>query len=161
MFSSMKTSLAPLILRFGLAAIFIYHGFLEINCRTRTGFSPEIAAWFQTLVSWANIIGGIALVFGLMTRFFALWFTVLMLGAIMAVTGPREFVHLTHYIAKKDSPYRFEVGYEYNFAIIVISLTLFVLGSGCWSLDRLIFNRGKASALAAGTEGKNHPTASV
>jgi putative oxidoreductase len=161
MFPSLKTSLAPLILRFGLAAIFIYHGFLEINCRTRTGFSPEIPAWFQVLVSWANIIGGIALIFGLLTRVFALWFTFIMFGAIFAVTGAREFVHLTHYITKKDSPYRFEVGYEYNFAIIVICLTLFVLGSGRFSLDRMIFHRGKAAPLAASTEGKNHQAVSV
>jgi uncharacterized membrane protein YphA (DoxX/SURF4 family) len=138
----------------GLATIFIYHGFLEINCRTRTGFSPEIAAWFQVLVSWANIIGGIALVFGLLTRVFVLWFTMIMIGAIVAVTGAREFVHLNHFITKRDSPYRFEVGYEYNFAIIVICLTLFVLGSGYWSLDRVILNRGKAAPQVAGTEGK-------
>ena len=151
MFPNLKPSLAPLILRLGLASIFLYHGYLEYNFHTESGWSPEFPVWFQGLVTWGNIVGAIALVLGLLTRFFALWFAGMMVGAIYFVTGAREFVHVQH-LQTQQSLYRWEVGYEYNFTIIVICLALIVLGSGLWSLDHLLFHRSKATStpLAAG-----------
>jgi uncharacterized membrane protein YphA (DoxX/SURF4 family) len=145
MFPNLKASLAPLILRLGLASIFIYHGYLEISYRGGSGWSPDLPVWFQMLVSWGNVVGGAALALGLLTRFFALWFTAIMVGAIVSVTGARQFVHVAHYISQRETQYRWEVGYEYNFAIIVICLALVVLGSGVWSLDRRLFHRRQAT----------------
>jgi putative oxidoreductase len=151
MFPNLKTSLAPMVLRLGLASIFLYHGFLEITFRGSAGWSPELPVWFQKLVSWGNIVGGFALILGALTRAWALWFIAIMMGAIITVNGAQQFVHVVHYTLHRESPYRWEAGYEYNFAIIVICLALVVLGSGRWSVDFLIFHRRKATAAPAAT----------
>ena len=95
----------------------------------------------------------------------ALLFAALMVGAIMTVTGQRDFVYL-NYIARDLPAYRFmQVGYEYNFAIIVMALTLIILGSGRWSLDHYIFSWWKtaapAPALVPGAHGPVPPAVPV
>jgi uncharacterized membrane protein YphA (DoxX/SURF4 family) len=84
---------------------------------------------------------GMLLFVGLLTRLAALWAAVAMVGAIITVTGVRDFVDIEQTF--RTGPYRFGTGYEYNFALIVISCALIVLGSGQWSVDYHIFHRRK------------------
>src|SRR5947209_14519970 len=95
---SAKTSLASLVLRLGLAAIFIYHGQDKIF-----GLGNEWgAAWagkmvlkaheieapslqshaVQLLVAWGEFLGGIALALGLLTRLAALGEMIIQVGAV-------------------------------------------------------------------------------
>jgi putative oxidoreductase len=163
MFANLKASLAPLILRWGLAAIFLYNGFLKISFTGAAGWTDSLPAGLQFVIAWGEVCGGAALLFGLLSRLVALWFAVTMIGAIIVVTGPQDFVHVGVYYGV--SPYRWEVGYEFNFALIAMSAALIVLGSGTWSVDHLLFHSWQrradspaAPAAPPGTfQGASHP----
>jgi putative oxidoreductase len=154
MFQNLKTSLAPFILRIGLAAVFLYHGILKILMNGGTDWSDTLPTWFQVVVAWVEVAAGAAIAIGLLSRLAALGITTLMMGAILTTTGHRDFVHIgTHYFPGKHlDRYRFEVGYEYNFVLIAMSLTLIVLGSGKWSVDYFLFNRKKRTPAPAPME---------
>jgi putative oxidoreductase len=132
-------TLVPLILRAGLAVIFIYHGLGKVNQDTEWG-----AAWAtkmyeaqkqpvpdyissratQLAVGWGELLGGIAMALGFLTRVAALGIAAIMAGAIYNVTGPNGFDLMNH-------------GYEYNFAILVMCAAVFLLGGGTVAVDRV------------------------
>jgi putative oxidoreductase len=130
MFSTIaKTVLSPLLLRVALAAIFIFHGQALIG-------GPESewgARWnpsdnappapVQLAVAWGQLIGGIALACGFLTRLAACGIIAIMLGAIATVHWEHGFDITKH-------------GYEYNFAIIMMSLCLVLGGPGPIAVDR-------------------------
>jgi putative oxidoreductase len=130
------TTLVPLVLRFGLAVIFIYHGLEKV-----AGEGNELGAgWYkgpdgpggvvQLLVAWGELIGGVAVAVGFLTRIAALGLAVIMLGAIATVHGQHGFS-----LAKQ--------GYEYNFAILIICTALILLGPGPLAVDRFVRLRRK------------------
>jgi putative oxidoreductase len=152
MFPNLKASLAPFILRVGLAGIFLYHGFLKVSLHAGTNWSETLAPWLQVAVAWGEVLGGLLLLVGLLSRLATVWLTVTQIGAIVMITGERSFVHLRGIYGRPADAgsYRWEVGYEYNFALIAMCCTLLVLGSGRWSVDYLLFHRGKRTAPAPG-----------
>jgi putative oxidoreductase len=87
----------------------------------------------QLLVAWGELVGGVALLLGLLTRFAALGLIVIQVGAIALVTGALGFSAGG------------AAGWEYNLALIGMCLTLVFLGSGPWALNRL-FWRWRPSA---------------
>jgi uncharacterized membrane protein YphA (DoxX/SURF4 family) len=86
----------------------------------------------QLAVAWGELLGGIALLLGLLTRLATLGLIIIQFGAIWTVTGFLGFGGLEG------------AGYEYNVALIAMCAALFLLGGGAWSLDRLIQKRAKA-----------------
>lgn len=80
----------------------------------------------QLAVAWGEVAGGLALLLGLLTRVAAAGMVIIQLGAIFLVTGARGFIGAA------------DVGYEYNIALIAMSLALVLLGGGALSLDRLL-----------------------
>lgn len=153
MLDALKPTLAPLVLRLGLATIFISYGYLKIavaggdHWYNPTVLSPTV----QLLVAWAELIGGIALALGLLTRVAALGIGVIMLGAIATVMGPRDFLVIGRQIDSSPGGTGFDftrVGFEYNAAIMTMCLTLMILGGGRLSLDHLIFCRRKTAPSA-------------
>jgi uncharacterized membrane protein YphA (DoxX/SURF4 family) len=86
----------------------------------------------QLAVAWGELLGGIALLLGLLTRVATVGLIIIQLGAIWTVTGFLGFAGLQG------------VGYEYNVALIAMCAAVFLLGGGAWSLDRLIQKRAKA-----------------
>jgi len=154
MFSNLKMSLAPLILRLGLAAILLYHGFLEISYRgDRKGWVVDLPSWLQEVVAWGNVVAGLLLVGGLLSRLAGLWGTITQIGAILIVTGKQDFVTVGNLVGSKPPPYRWLVGYEFNFALIVMSCALIVLGSGKWSIDSLLFRGRKGGPAVPASAG--------
>jgi putative oxidoreductase len=132
-----KNTLVPLILRLGLAAIFIYHGMEKVR-----GEGNELgAAWMkgegarpaivQMLVAWGELIGGLALALGFLTRFAAAGIAVIMAGAIYTVHGQHGF--------------SLPKGYEYNFAILVLCAGVILLGGGTLAVDRIFRLRPRHS----------------
>jgi putative oxidoreductase len=134
-----KNTLVPLILRLGLAAIFVYHGLHKV-----TGEGNEMgAAWaremkdqapqtaVQIAVAWGELLGGVALALGFLTRLAALGIAAIMVGAIYTVHGKHGFSLQ-------------QGGYEYNFAILVMCAAVFLLGSGTLAVDRWFRIRRKA-----------------
>src|SRR5262245_17030363 len=107
-----KNTLVPLILRAGLAVIFIFHGLGKVNAETEWGWNwqqdmPDpMAGPMQMAVGWGELVGGIALGLGLLTRLAALGIAAIMAGAIATVAGEHGFA--------------LPRGFEYNFAILVL-----------------------------------------
>jgi len=131
-------TLAPLILRLGLAVIFIFHGLQKVNADTNwgTAWGGEMPTAMQVAVAYGELVGGIALFFGFLTRLAALGIAVIMGGAIALVHGQHGFN-----LRVPDDPNA--MGFEYNFALIVMCLALIVAGGGILSLDWLLFRRRK------------------
>jgi putative oxidoreductase len=132
----------PILLRFALAAVFIYHGLEKVTPANDFGMSwmkspdpstlrpdappPKVLpAALQPVVAWGELLGGAACALGIFTRLAALGLAAIMVGAIVTVTGHGGFSMLEH-------------GYEYNLVLIVICLSLMLLGAGTLSLDRVI-----------------------
>jgi putative oxidoreductase len=139
-----KADLAALLLRLGLAVIFIYHGLDKITGSqndwgtswawrlwlARPDVQPgEEVPWVmfpavQMLVAYAELLGGVALLIGLFSRVAAIAMIIVQLGAVWLVTYARGFAGVG--------------GYEYNVALIVMCLAVLVLGDGALAVDKLI-----------------------
>ena len=128
---------APLVLRAALAAVFIYHGLEKIRPEAGFGWSwanempgaPDVlikAPPLQLLVAWGELLGGVAVALGILTRVAALGLIIIMCGAIFTYTGQHGFS------AAGQS------GYEYNFVLILVCLALLLAGPGTFSLDRVV-----------------------
>jgi len=134
---SPHVDLGTLILRLGLAAIFILHGFVFVY--QDFPLTDKLSLSTQRVVGWAELACGFALLVGLLSRLAAVGVIVIMVGAIKMVTGAKEFLPISF----SPQGYNFEAGAAYNFIIIVACLALFVLGSGRISVDYLLFGRKK------------------
>lgn len=118
----------PLLLRLGPATVFTLHGLRKVVAAPNLGtaWHPELHVVLQALVAWGELLGGVALLFGFLTRLAALGLISIMVGAIVLVTGRNGF-----YIQNG--------GFEYNFVLIVLCLAVMLTGPGIISLDRLLF----------------------
>jgi len=163
MVEALKPTLAPLVLRLCLATIFISHGYFKI------AVAPPGDHWFeggapgapvpsptlQLMVAWGELVGGIALGVGLLTRLAALGLGIIQLGAVALITGSRDFIFIGHEIGSSPSGHGFSfrtVGFEYNAALMMMCLTLIILGSGRLSIDYLIFGRRRITPPVAPPE---------
>jgi uncharacterized membrane protein YphA (DoxX/SURF4 family) len=88
----------------------------------------------QLLVAWGELVGGVALLLGLLTRVAAVGLIVIQIGAIATVTFQRGFTSLGG------------AGYEYNIALIAMCLALILLGGGALAVDRRLWRRREATA---------------
>jgi uncharacterized membrane protein YphA (DoxX/SURF4 family) len=176
--SLFKQTLAPLVLRLAVGAIFIVHGLEKVNhnmgtswatdrwslgelpegveenlrrlplddmqrlkvawAKAEKGSLPEIleSGTVQLIVAWGELLGGITLVLGLLTRLAALCLIVIQAGAI--------------YIVTLDLGFAFEkggegLGFEFNVALIGVCLALVFMGAGSLSVDALLRGRRKPS----------------
>ena len=122
-----KNTIVPLVLRLALAAIFTYHGATLIKEDWGASWMnkmPEPApAPLQLAVAWGQLIGGIAMLLGFLTRVAALGLIAIMGGAIYLVHWPNGFDITKH-------------GYEYNMLIIAVCLALVLMGPGNIAVDR-------------------------
>ena len=154
MVEALKPTLAPLVLRLGLATIFMSYGYLKIAVAggDHWASSDVLHPTLQTIVAWAELIGGIALALGFLTRIAAMGIGLIMLGAIARVTGAYDFLVIGRRIDASASGTGFDfsrVGFEYNAAIMMMCLTLMILGGGRLSLDYCMFGRRKAAQPVA------------
>jgi putative oxidoreductase len=132
MFDTVKGTLVPLLLRLGLAVIFIYHGLKLVSAETNwgTNWNPSLAMPAQAAAAWGQLVGGVALAVGFLTRLAALGIIAIMAGAIATVHWEHGFDIREH-------------GFEYNFAIIIMCLVLIVLGPGPLAVDRVFHLRAR------------------
>jgi putative oxidoreductase len=129
---AMRT-LLPIILRATLAVVFIYHGLEKVTPDSGYGIrwmpapadgSAGLPMGLQLAVAWGELLGGVAIALGLLTRIAALGIIGIMAGAIVTVTG-----HTFSLLNK---------GFEYNFVLIMVALALIITGAGTLSLDQVI-----------------------
>ena len=101
-------------------------------------FTRTIGRWAdvrkQFLVAWGELLGGIAMLLGFLTRWAALGLVIIQIGAIATVTFAKGFS------AGGGA------GYEYNLALIGMCLALMLTGGGPVSADQLLFARRRTPA---------------
>jgi len=88
----------------------------------------------QLAVAWGELVGGFAMLLGLLTRLAALGLLVIQVGAVYLVT------------AEKGFSFARGGGYEYNLVLLAMCLALVLMGGGALSVDRLLTLRRKAGA---------------
>jgi putative oxidoreductase len=125
----------PLPIRILAGTIFLAHGLPKLENIARTqgffgsiGLSPELAL----LIGLLEVIGGIFLVVGVVTRISAALLIIDMIGSINFVKLPDGFVG----------------GYEFELLLISIAVSLLLTGPGRISIEwdvlkREIFPRGR------------------
>jgi putative oxidoreductase len=120
---------APLALRFGAGIIFIAHGWMKVENGmpataeffTRLGIPmPMFNAYFVTSV---ELLGGIFLILGILTRLSSLALAVDMLVAMFTVHVKNGF-----FVNKG--------GYEFVLLLFAVCVYLMLAGGGKYSLDR-------------------------
>ena len=129
-----QANIALTVLRVIAGVTFIAHGAQKLFVIGLPGITggfaqmgipaPEVMAPFITFL---EIFGGIALVFGLLTRLAALGLAFDMLGAMMLVHFKNGFF--------------LPQGYEFVLALMAMSVALVFTGAGEFSLDGLIGRR--------------------
>lgn len=132
----LDTALAILRLVVGIA--FVLHGGQKLFV---FGFAGVTGAFGQMgipvpaltgpLVALVEFLGGLALVFGLLTRLAAFGLGVDMLGAI-------AFVHFRNGFFLPN-------GFEYPLVMLAVAITLMLTGAGRYSLDALVAGRAGSS----------------
>ena len=132
---------AGLILRLTLGMVIFPHGAQKLlGWFGGFGFGGTMGFFTETLhLPWlvallviiGESFGSVALMLGLLTRFTAASYIVIMLGAITMTHLPYGF--FMNWFGKQQGE-----GFEYHLLVIGISLALLATGAGKWSADRLI-----------------------
>jgi putative oxidoreductase len=125
-----QADLASVLLRLGLAAIFVVHGAIKVTQDHQLFNYLSVAE--QAMVGWAELIAGLLLAVGLFSRLSAVVLVLLQAGAIVVETGRYAMKGLT--ITQRGADYT-KVGPEYNLVLITMALAVILLGSGRMSLD--------------------------
>lgn len=130
-----------LILRLTLGLVMFPHGAQKLlGWFGGFGFSGTMGFFTETmhlpwivalLVIVGEFFGSLGLIAGLLTRFTAASFMVIMLGAITTA-------HLQNGFFMNWSGKQHGEGYEYHILVIGIGLALLVTGAGKWSVDKVI-----------------------
>ena len=119
----------PLPIRVLTGIIFIAHGAPKLVNMPGTqhffshalGFPPEMAV----IIALLEVIGGFALLFGILTRVSAILFIIEMIGATLSVKLSKGFVG----------------GYEFDLLIIAVSISLLLTGPGQPSIEWNLLKR--------------------
>jgi len=132
-----------LLARIGLGVVFLAHGLQKLGTwgydGTKAGFegmgapAPAVSAFLAT---WIEIIGGIALIAGVLTPIFGALLFLDMIGALF-------IAHIDAGLWVGDG------GYEFVLALAAGTLLLTVVGAGKFSVDALI--AGKLPAWVTAT----------
>jgi putative oxidoreductase len=129
-------------LRVALAVIFLAHGAQKVFqfgiAGVTQGFTQmniPLPAITAPLVAGLELVGGLLLLFGLLTRPVALLLAIDMLGAA-------AFVHFKNGFFLPN-------GFEFTFILFAASLALVISGPGELSLDAVIANRRRTRVAPA------------
>jgi len=138
----------PLPIRILAGIAFIIHGLPKLlNIAGsqisfgKMGLPPDLAM----LIVLLEVIGGIALLLGILTRVASILFIIEMIGAILTVTLPKGFVG----------------GYELNLLLMSMSISLLLTGPGRISIEwdiikRELFPKGKDIVVQHQQQQKEH-----
>jgi putative oxidoreductase len=131
-----KRVLVPLLLRLGLAAVFIFHGWQKVGgpeAQWGAAWNPNLAVAAQVAVAWGELLGGAALALGFLTRLAATGIIAIMAGAIHMVTLAKGFDNRAG-------------GFEYNMVLLAMAVCLVLGGPGPLAVDRIFRRHGHPTA---------------
>ena len=115
-----------LALRLAIGIIFVYHGWSKWSM---DGLSP-----IMTILKFAEPLGGIALILGVLTQLAGIGLSIIMIGAIyMKATG---FGQQTLNLSSTFSPSGY-AGWEFDLVILAGCIVLLLMGAGKVSIDAL------------------------
>lgn len=119
--------IALLLIRLGLAVVFIYHGWGKLSAMegtlkffTRMGLPPLLAY----TVAVGEFLGGLSMLFGVLARWAGYGLAVIMLGAIIKI----KIMGGVSFSGGKGS------GWEFDLVLLLMALAISVAGSGRYSL---------------------------
>jgi len=131
-----------LIVRVGLGVIFFAHGAQKVfgwfggpGLRGTIGYfrqSLGIPAPLTVLAALTELLGGLAMILGLLVRPAAVGLIAVMVVAIVKVHAPNGF--FLNWALEPGKGH----GFEMNLALIAMALAVLVEGAGAISIDRLI-----------------------
>jgi putative oxidoreductase len=143
-FASFLQSLILLIARLGVGGILLLHGITHWTGANQgvahlTARFAQVGAPYAEAAAWATIIfelvGGVFLIVGALTRF---------VGVGLVVLSVLNIAYFNYWagpdLLKADGTYN--GGYEYDVALGLVGLLFFAFGGGAVSIDRL-FRRKK------------------
>jgi putative oxidoreductase len=150
-------SWSSLVLRVMLGVVIFAHGAQKLlGWFGGNGFSGTMGFFTNVmhlpwliafLVIIGESLGSLALILGLLTRFTAASFIVIMLGAIATTHWPQGF--FMNWFGKQQGE-----GFEYHLLVIGMSAALLIAGGGKWSIDGLIARwRSNAAERDPGVHG--------
>lgn len=124
--SEKSMALSTFIVRLTTGSAFMYHGYLKLTTL------PHIAAFFAhvgvpaagftaALVASLEFFGGLGIIIGLGTRFWALSHSIILAFAIILVKGLSSFGK-----------------FELELSLLGPSLLLLLQGAGAWSVDAVL-----------------------
>lgn len=132
--SPLQTNAALALLRAAAGAVFVAHGAQKLFVFGLAGVTGAFTQMGVPLpgvagpaVAFLEFFGGLALIFGLLTRLAATGLAINMLGAILLVHAANGFFNPT--------------GIEFPLTLLLIGLALATTGAGAWSLDAMIAAR--------------------
>jgi putative oxidoreductase len=135
-------SLGLLLARLGLGAILLMHGWMRWNTgvQTQINYLAQFHTPYAKVAAWGAIIfeliGGLLLIVGALTR----WVGLGVLIEQILIIAYTNWYKWPPTLLNADGTYK--GGYEYNLALGLLGLLLFVMGGGAVSIDRL-FRRTK------------------
>jgi len=134
---------ALVILRLGIGATFIMHGYPKLFPSGPAGFAGLLQnlgfpgpVFFAYVVSILEFVGGIAMVLGLFVRYIGVLMVTEMIVTSSRVKMPRG----VSFIFPKGT------GWELDFLLLIIALALVLLGAGAISLDAAMMSRRRRVA---------------
>lgn len=124
-----QSRVAALLVRLTLGVCFCIHGGPKVvglfdgtsgivGTMKNLGFEP--AFLFGSLVAFGELLGGIAMIFGVFTRAAGIGLALIMVGAIWTVHGKNGY-HVT------------KEGFEYNLALMVMAISVALTGPGAYA----------------------------
>lgn len=138
---STSNDAALTLLRLVLGVVFFAHGAQKVfGWFGGFGFQGTMGAMTHLgmpaalvlLIMTTELLGGLGLIFGFLTRIPALGIIGLMIGAIFIVHLPNGFF-MNWYGNQKGE------GFEYHLLVIAMAATLLLRGAGRFSVDRALY----------------------
>lgn len=144
---------ACLLLRVSLGVIFLVHGVEKVSHDLGTSWEPEFGKLTNVALAWGELVGGVAMLLGLLTRLTAIGFGFVMACALYVVGTTKGFQGTPDVVIKGFDYLR--VGAEFPFALLLQCVAVLLLGGGAFSVDRCL-RRSRAAKAGPGAVGVPH-----
>ena len=123
------------LLRIVVGVVFLVHGWQKLfmfGLEGTAGFFGSIGIpapmVMATIVTFVELLGGLALILGLFTRLAAIPIAITMLVALFAVHLPNGF-------------FVSDGGYEWVLTLLVANVSLVLAGGGAFAVDNILLDR--------------------
>jgi uncharacterized membrane protein YphA (DoxX/SURF4 family) len=121
---SNNSDIALLLIRVGLGAVFMAHGYAKVSDMHNTVafFSTMgLSAFWAYLVAYVEVLGGAAMLIGIATGWAGILLAIVMIGSTILVKSSKGFLG----------------GYEFDLMLFLAALSIAFSGPGKYKLDRL------------------------